>query len=360
MKAFRAMALNTVRASLRNRVALFFTLGLAFLFMVIFGLLFSGTGGSISIGVVDHDRTPLSQGYVQALGDHGLSTEIGDETTEADHLQHNNITAYVVIPRGFAAAVQRQASARASIGLVQASNTAQSVQIADSVISQVTAGFAQQSGASTISVAQPTIASANEISAIDYFLPAMIAYIILQSGINYVAIGLAEMRARKVLRRLRATPIRPAQILAAQVSGGALTVLLQLVVLIIAGLLLFHARMYGSWVVLLAPILLGTAAFVGIGFLLTSSARTSESARGLAALVAFPMMFLSGIFFPVDRLPSSLQQLVRILPLTWLSDALHQVMNDNAGIGAIAADCGVLAAWAVATLALATWRFRWD
>ena len=71
------------------------------------------------------------------------------------------------------------------------------------------------------------------MTAIDYFLPAMLAYIILQSGINYVAIGLADLRARKVLRRFRATPLRPAQILGAQITGGALTVVLQLLVLIL-------------------------------------------------------------------------------------------------------------------------------
>jgi len=92
----------------------------------------------------------------------------------------------------------------------------------------------------------------------------------------------------------------------------------------------------------------------------TNAARTSESARGLSTFVAFPMMFLSGVFFPITTLPGWLQTTVHVLPLTWLTDALHRVMNDGVGLDAIALDCLVLAGWAVVTFAIATWRFRWD
>ncbi len=219
-------------------------------------------------------------------------------------------------------------------------------------------GFTSKS-APQVSLSTPRSASVNVLTAIDYFLPAMIAYIILQSGINYVAIGLADLRVRKVLRRFRATPLQPAQILGAQITGGALIVILQLVVLIAVGLVFFQAKTYGSWLVAAVPMLIGTAAFVGIGFLLTSAARTSESARGLSSMVAFPMMFLSGVFFPITTLPSWLQTAVHVLPLTWLTDAMHRVMNDGAGLSVIALDCRPRRLGG-AHLRARTWRFRWD
>jgi ABC-2 type transport system permease protein len=246
------------------------------------------------------------------------------------------------------------------VRIFQGSQTSAGTSIGDQLVAPALKGVLPPQAAPRVAVAAPQSASVNTITAIDYFLPGMIAYIILQSGINYVAIGLADLRARKVLRRFRATPVRPAQILSAQICGGALTVFLQLVVLIALGLILFQARTYGSWLVAVVPMVLGVAAFVGIGFLLTSAARTSEAARGLATMVAFPMMFLSGVFFPITTLPGWLQTAVHFLPLTWLTDALHQVMNNGAGLADIALDCLVLAAWAVVSFALATWRFRWD
>jgi ABC-2 type transport system permease protein len=361
VRAFRALTLNTVRSSLRNRVALFFTLGLAFLFMVIFGLLFGGNNLSVSYGVVDADRSPASQQLAGALA-HVPGVSVTNEAHDQalNDLRNNHVDVVVLIPAGFGAAVQDPAGPKVTVQPIQASQTSPNASIADQILAQVLNGVLGRTAATAVTLAPPTTSAVNRVTAIDYFLPAMLAYIILQSGINYVAIGLADLRARRVLRRFRATPLRPAQILGAQIAGGALTVVLQLIVLILVGLFVFKARTYGSWLVAAVPMLLGVGAFVGIGFLLTSAARTSEAARGLATFVAFPMMFLSGIFFPITTLPGWLQTIVHVLPLTWLTDALHRVMNDGAGLAEIGLDCLVLAGWGVLTFALATWRFRWD
>jgi ABC-2 type transport system permease protein len=360
---FRALALNTVRASFRNRVALFFTLGLAFLFMVIFGELFGGSTFKVTYGVVDNDNTKASQAFITALSSvNGVTTEQNSESTERDHLKHNNIDMVVVIPHGFEAVLASGGKTTASVQTVASSLTSANVSVGEQVLNAVLTAFIQRqtNHSPPVSLAQPQTESVNQTTGISYFLPAMLAYIVLQSGINFVAITLVDLRARGVLRRLRATPATPFQVLSAQIVGGMLTVFLQVLILIAVGMFLFQAHVYGSWLVLAVPLVIGTAAFVGIGFMLTSAARTSEAARGLASFVAFPMMFLSGVFFPVTDLPGWLQTLVHILPLTWLTDALHQVMNDGAGLSAIGVDCLVLAAWAVVMISVATWRFRWD
>jgi ABC-2 type transport system permease protein len=360
---FGALTLNTVRASFRNRVALFFTLGLAVLFLVIFGELFGGNSFKVTYGIADNDNTATSHAFVSALSSvNGVTTEQGSESAERDRLKHANIDLVVVIPHGFEAALTHPGKTSATVQPVAGSLTSSNVSVGDQVLSSVLTGFVQRQTHESppINLAQPQTESVNQVKGIDYFLPAMLAYIVLQSGINFVAITLVDLRARGVLRRLRATPATPFQVLSAQIVGGMLTVFLQILILIALGKFLFQAHTYGSWLVLAVPLIIGTAAFVGIGFMLTSAARTSEAARGLSSFVAFPMMFLSGVFFPVTALPGWLQTVVHILPLTWLTDALHQVMNDGAGLSAIGVDCLVLAAWAVVMIGVATWRFRWD
>ncbi len=252
-------------------------------------------------------------------------------------LKNNNVNVVVDIPRGFGAALTNPSAPPAQVVPTRAARRRRRPPSPTRSSAQVLAGFSAK-GTPQVSLAIPRSASVNVLTAIDYFLPAMIAYIILQSGINYVAIGLADLRARKVLRRFRATPLRPAQILGAQIAGGRSPSSSSCVVLIVVGLVFFQAKTYGSWLVAAVPMVVGTAAFVGIGFLLTSAARTSEAARGLSSMVAFPMMFLSGVFFPITTLPSWLQTAVHVLPLTWLTDAMHSVMNDGAGLTEIAAD----------------------
>jgi ABC-2 type transport system permease protein len=137
-------------------------------------------------------------------------------------------------------------------------------------------------------------------------------------------------------------------------------VLLQVLILIGVGLWVFHARVHGSWLLAWVAILIGITCFVSIGFLVTGLVRTSEAARGVASAISFPMMFLSGIFIPLSQLPSALQGIVHILPSTYLSDALHQVMNSGKGITAIETDLLVLVAWAVVCFGLASRRFTWE
>ena len=358
MKAFVALTRNAVRASFRNRTAMFFTLGLAVLFMVILGTVYGNSNVNLKIDVVDNDRTAASADFIHTLGSiSSITATVTDLATARDDLRHDETSIVIVVPRGFAAAAKGPATAQ--LGIIESSGSSAYGAIAGNVVGQLASRFGG-GGQSRITVSQPTTASVNNVSEIDFLLPAMIAYIILQSGINFVAIGLVDLRARKVLRRYRATPLTPAQILAAQVTAGAVTVVLQIIVLVVLGLSVFKAHMYGNWLIAAVPIAIGTLAFVGIGFLLTSAARTSEAARGLSAMIAFPMMFLSGIFIPLDQLPSGMQTAVHVLPLTWLSDALHQVFNDGAGLAAISTDLLVLAGWAVVTFALAMWRFRWD
>jgi ABC-2 type transport system permease protein len=358
---FRAIAGNVVRASFRNRTALFFTIGLAVFFMLIFGVLFGGQGPSVRVGVVDQDGSALSRAFVQQLQrTQGLEVETGSLADERDRLQHDHIAYLAVLQPGFGAPSRGRP---ATVTAYQSSNSTVSAPIAANVVASVATGFAAQhqlGGVPGIVISAPRGVSTNDVRSVDFLLPSMIAYLVLQSGINFVAIGLVEQRSRKVLRRFLATPLRPSQILGANIVGGALIVFIQVAVLVALGLTAFGAHVHGSWAVAVLTVLCGTATFVGIGFLLTSAARTSEAARGLAALVAFPMMFLSGIFFPIDTAPRAFQDVVHALPLTYLSDALHSVLNDGAGLRSIGLDLMVLLAWAVGCFAIATARFRWE
>jgi ABC-2 type transport system permease protein len=322
MNAFRALALNRVRASVRDRTALIFTLGLAVLFMIIFGLLFGGNGVSVALDAVDNDHSQASAAYAQQLRDvSGVTLHVKNHADAFTDLKNDQVDAVLVIPQGFAQAVAQQGQPQ-QVAIYQAGGGSSATAIADAVVANVTAVFAGR-GHPSVSLGTPQPATVNQVTEMDYMLPSMIAYIILFSGVNYVAIGLVEMRVKQVLRRFRATPVRPGTILAAQVVGGGLTVLLQILVLVLLGIWVFGAKNYGSWLLLIPPILLGTAAFVGIGFLITSLAKTSEAARALAAMVTFPLMFLSGIFFPMTGLPQVVQVISRVLPLAWASDALH-------------------------------------
>ena len=206
-RSFRALAVNEVRASVRNRTALIFTLGLAVLFMIIFGLLFGGNGLSISLDAVNNDHTAVSASYLKTLGGvGGVSVHSTSHATAFADLKNDSITAVLVIPQGFGAAIDGQGPPE-KVAIYQAGGGSSSTAIADDVVAQVTASFAG-GGHASVTLGAPQSAEVNQVTEMDYMLPSMIAYIILFSGVNYVAIGLVEKRVTQVLRRFRATPVR--------------------------------------------------------------------------------------------------------------------------------------------------------
>jgi ABC-2 type transport system permease protein len=362
MTGFLAIVRNVVRTARRQRTALIFTLLLPIFLMGLFGTIFGGKAPALKIGVVDRDHSSLSARLVAVLKTQkGLNAEVGTLSHELDRVRHDDVVLVAVIPPGFQAALTGSAGGPVAVTTYQDRNQLQAAALAQGALAQVVTGFAQRvSGQQARVILQASQVDTTNVTTLDFYLPSMIAYIVLIAGIQSVAIALADLRERKVLRRLQATPLSSLQILGGEIVGRALTVVLQVIVLILIGLAIFKAHTNGSWALAWLSILVGVACFVSIGFLVTGFARTSEAARGIASALTFPMMFLSGIFVPLNQLPSGLQTAVHVLPLTYLSDALHHVLNDGEGLSAIGTDLLVLAAWTLVCFAIATRRFRWE
>jgi ABC-2 type transport system permease protein len=331
--------------------------------MAIFGFIFSGSAPAVKIGVVDQSHSRASARLITLLkAQKGLDVESGTQAHELDRLKHDKVVLVTVIPNGFATAIGARTVHRpAVVTTYDNRNQPQSAALAQSAVFQIVNGFTQRAGGQRPRVVlRAQSVNTNNVTTLDFYLPSMIAYIILIAGIQTVAIGLVDLRERKVLRRFLATPLSAMQILGGQIAGRAVSVVLQVVVLIVVGAVFFQAHVNGSWALAWLTILMGIACFVSIGFLITGFVGTSEAARGVASAIGFPMMFLSGVFIPLDQLPSALQSGVHILPLTYLSDALHHILNDNEGLSAIWTDLVVLLAWALACFAFAARRFRWE
>jgi ABC-2 type transport system permease protein len=123
-------------------------------------------------------------------------------------------------------------------------------------------------------------------------------------------------------------------------------------------ILLFGVVVYGSVLVMVVVMLLGVASFAGIGIIATSVAPEQETAQMMMMLMQFPMMFLSGILFPMDQLPGWLQVVGKLLPLYYAADALRKVVVLNASLNQILPDVGVLFLYSIVTLSIAIPIFR--
>jgi ABC-type polysaccharide/polyol phosphate export permease len=194
---------------------------------------------------------------------------------------------------------------------------------------------------------------------IDFLIPGLIGMNIMSSGMWGIGYVVVEMRTRKLLKRLVATPMSRAQFLWSFVIMRALFLLLELPILLGFAWLAFKVGVAGSLPLLVGVCIVGAMSFAGLGLLVASRAQNTQTVSGLINLVMLPMFVGSGVFFSTARFPEAVQPFLRALPLTALNDALRAVMIDGAGPSGLAGPLLLLAALAAVTFAAALRIFRW-
>lgn len=194
---------------------------------------------------------------------------------------------------------------------------------------------------------------------IDFLLPGLLGMNLMAGGLWGVGFVIVDMRVKKLLKRLVATPMRRSHFLLSIVGGRIVFTVPELVVILLGGVLLFGVPIRGSLTALLVLVLVGGASFSGLGLLVASRAQRIETVSGLMNLAMVPMWLLSGIFFSPDRFPDFLQPLVQALPLTQLNYALRDVMLEGASLASQGWRLLALAAWGLVPFGLALRWFRW-
>jgi ABC-2 type transport system permease protein len=233
-------------------------------------------------------------------------------------------------------------------------------QIVVPIIRQVVESVDRElSGAPQTLIVEPRSIQSQNLDFIDFFLPGMIAFSIMQAGM-FAAVPLVQLRVSHALKRFGATPIARWTVLASQGATRLVLAAAQAAVLLLVGRMLFGIHVSSNWPGMLLFLLLGGAAFLGLGFAVSGLARTEEAVPALVQLVSFPMMFLSGVFWPIDTFPAPLQTFARALPLTFLGDGLRQVMVGGTPINPLWVDAAVLAGWVLVGGILAVRFFRWE
>jgi ABC-type multidrug transport system permease subunit len=195
---------------------------------------------------------------------------------------------------------------------------------------------------------------------IDFLMPGLIGLNIMGGGLWGVGFVLVDMRVRKLLKRLLATPMKRPQFLLGMLLARFIMLLPEMVTLFLFAMLVFGVPVRGDPLTLVLVLVTGAAAFAGIGLLVACRTEKTETVSGLMNLVMLPMWLLSGVFFSSKRFPDVTQPFIQALPLTQLNDALREVMLEGASFPAVAWRLGILAAFAVITFTLALRWFRWQ
>jgi ABC-2 type transport system permease protein len=360
MKAFRKLLISDLKQFFRDRTALFFTFAFPILFIFIFGWVFSGAEDvSYSIGLVNNDDSAMGQGISQTLYEIPIfKVSEGELEEKIEELRDGDLKAVIVIPAGVESSINSGKTADIKVYYDPSQTTSSQIilSVLKEYINEINRQLSQQP--ILLRLSEESIQS-QELESIDFLVPGILAMSVLFLGL-FGSIPMVERREKKILKRFGATPLRRSTMVFSQVIYRMILALVQTLVIIAIAYFVFNVQMSGNWFLLLALVLLGTLTFISIGYFAVSRARTTEGAMPIIQLIQFPMLFLSGIFFPIEIMPDFMRPVVEAIPLTYLGDAFRQVMVEATPLYPLVVDVAVLAGWLVVCMILAIKLFRWE
>lgn len=190
-------------------------------------------------------------------------------------------------------------------------------------------------------------------------LPVLVSLLIAVSAVLSLVTIISIYREGGILKRLRATPLRPYTILTAHVVVKLILTAVTLALMLLAGRRYFPAGAHVPWFSFTVALVMSTWSVLSVGFLIASIVPTARFAQPIGAIILYPMFAVSGLFVPVDALPPALQYLARVLPLTYAVNLLKGIWNGDGWSVHLVDVVGLTVMFLVCTV-VSTKVFRWE
>ena len=197
-----------------------------------------------------------------------------------------------------------------------------------------------------------------DFSYFDFIAPGIMAMTVMMSVMTGLPAAISQEREVGTLDGMMVAPINRLSVILGKTFAQMARGILQGVLILVLSMILFGVTIHGNILLVFALLLLGVFSFVGLGVVLTSFAKDQETAVMMMTTIMFPMMFLSGVFFPVEQMPWFMQGISRFLPLTYVADALRKVMVLGADIPAISFELSILIVFGIIMTAIALPLFK--
>ena len=363
MGAVWAMTKAFTKAYFRNKVALFFTLLFPLIFLIIFGFIFGREDAvSFEIGLVNKSETELAANFqVQAeeTGIFSFQTD-GNQADFETKLGRGEIDALIILPADFGVAGE-DGRPTGELQLLYDRNDEQLglsiTTVLESMFDDLNQTILSTRPPLTINVQALETA---DLSRFDYVFAGLIGFSILSLGIFSMSEGFMQDKKSKALLRVRLAPVRSWQLVTATIFNRVIVGLIAIALMIVAGILIFNFNMRGDYFNLLIFSILALVCMLGFGTAIAGWARNANQSAPVANLVSFPMMFLSGVFFPVFLMPDWLQQITTFIPLTAIVDGLRLIMTEGQTVLSLGPQLLVITVWTAILYLIAARTFRWE
>jgi len=361
---FTFAKINTKRF-FRDKLALFFSIGFPLIFLFVFGSLNSGnTNVSFKVALINQSDSSFAKDFVKNVESSEI-VKINKEITTLDaakeKMDRSELDAAIVLPNNFGATVAGNNYPSGQAEIVYTQNNQQSAQALSSVLDAqfkaINAKFVKNEVPFSVVSKQ---LNEKSLSAFDYSFAGLLGFAIIGMGIFGPVNVFPELKKMGILRRLSTTPLKVWQYFLSTMIGQAIIGFISLTAMFLVAFLVFHLKVVGNWFELTPFLMFSIIMILGIGLALGGWAKNERQVAPLANIIVFPMMFLSGTFFPRFLMPEWLQNISAFLPLTPVIDGIRLIANEGKHFIDILPQIGLVGLWFIVIYLIAFRVFRWE
>ncbi len=346
----------------RDRLALFFTFLFPLIFLFVFGSLSSNNQISLRIGLINNSSTAFAKSYVANLEHNRLfkiNKGVATLAQANQSMSRGEIDATVELPTSFGTLVNGVPTGQAIIHYTHNNDQAEQTlaSLMQTQFNVINAHYVKTSQPLKIT---SQVSNQHSLTAFDYTFTGLLGFSILGVGIFGPMNVFPELKKMGILRRLHTTPLRVWQFFLSNMLGQAVTGLLSLGVMLLIAVLVYHIKIVGNLAELSLFLILGIILILGIGLALGGWAKNERQVAPLGNIIVFPMMFLTGVFFPRFLMPQWLQTITNYVPLTPVIDGSRLILTEGKSILDLGPQLAVMGIWMVIIYAIAFRVFRWE
>lgn len=349
---------------MRDKTALFFTFLFPLLFLFVFGSLNRGNNDiSFDIAIINHSNTQFATQFVDQIKQNKtfkINNKVSSLSDAKERMGRGEIDSIIELPKGFGQPNEKGIPSGNLIVYYEQANP-QTGQTLASIMQRVLDGINKKltNHVDPFTVEQKPTKTAN-LTYFDYLFAGLLGFSILGLGIFGMANGFPADKKVGILRRLRATPLSASQLVIGTALHYLVIGIVSLVLMFLVGILVFNFNMRGDYFNFAIFAILGILLMFGFGLLIGGWAKNEQQAAPLSQLVALPLMFLSGTFFPRYLMPDWLEKITYYLPLTPVIDGMRLILTEGRTVLQLGSEMLIMAVWMVVVYAAAIKLFRWE
>lgn len=355
--------LNTKRF-FRDRLAMFFTILFPLIFLFVFGSISKGGGdATFNIAIFDQSHTAFSHMYTYEMTKNKAFKVRAYDSIEVakDKMSKNQIDGIIVLPKGFGYVDPALKYPSGTINVLYSQSSAATGETLVSVINGSLTPLNETLMNAKLALAvEPKAVNDNRLTAFDYTFAGLLGFSIIGIGIFGPINVFPELKKQGILRRIHTTPLKVWQYFMSTMFSQSITGLVSIAVQFAVAIVIFKLNVVGDYISIILFTILSIFMILGIGLAIGGWAKNERQAAPLSNIIVFPMLFLSGTFFPRFAMPEWLQTVSDYLPLTPVIDGLRLIITQGKSLVEIAPQIGLISLWMIVIYAIAFRVFRWE